>query len=254
MQRYFCPRLWLIMAAMIAMLTVVGCSSARRQAVTITETAVAPTALPERIVTAVPVELTPTQQPTNTIETRDNGTPASPQKVGDILVEVTHAKIIATGVEIGVCYTTPDSGDWYPVFEHLFFGSQEIYPDEFEFLSEERADGNQYGKRCVAVRYKIDDTGSITTPLRFGVEEIFAIPREGSACDNIQARLETSPKARAYGLKVNCAEFDNGTQFSVELMEHDAAVDRAAAQQALDAIVQGSMTGPWTFVVTEIER
>ncbi len=243
-----------ILLVVVATLAAVGCSSTLVKSTAMTETAAEPTAEPVKIVTIVRDGPTASPQSTNTIETQDGGTPAAPQKVGDILVEVTHTKVIPTGVEIGVCYTTPDSGDWYPVFEHLFFGSQEIYPDEFEFLSEERADGNQYGKRCVAVRYKIDDTGSITTPLRFGVEEIFAIPREGNACDNIQARLETSPKARAYGLKVKCEEFDNGTQFSVELMEHDAAVDRAAAQQALDAIVQGSMTGPWTFVVTEIER
>ena len=254
MQRIICPRLWLILAAIMAALTVVGCSSARLEPAAITVTIVQPTALPVQIVTAVPVEVTPSPQPTNTVEAQDGGTPAAPQKVGDILVEVTHAKIIATGVEVGVCYATPDSGDWYPVFQHLFFGDQEIFPDEFEFLSEERADGDRYGKRCMAVRYKIDDTGSITTPIRFGVDEIFAIPREGGACDNIQVRLDTSPKARAYGLKVKCVEFENGTQFTADLVEHDPAVDRAAAQQALDAIVQGSMTGPWTFVITEIER
>lgn len=245
--------LWSVVA-LITVLASAGCSSARPEPLRITETAVEPTALPVQIVTAVPVEFTHSPQPTNTMETRTGGTPAAPQKVGDILVELTHAKIIATGVEIGVCYATPDSGDWYPVFEHLFYGSSEIYPDEFEFLTEERADGNQYGKRCVAVRYKIDDTGSITTPMRFGVDEIFAIPREGSACDHIQARLDTSPKARAYGLKVKCVEFENGTQSSVELIEHDPAVDRAAAQQALDAIVQGTLTGPWTFVITEVHR
>lgn len=254
MQWSYCPRLWLILAAIMAALTAVGCSSTRQQAVALTKTVVEPTAPPVQVVTAVPVEATPSAQPTNTTETRNGGTPSAPQKVGDILVEVTHAKIIATGVEIGVCYATPDSGDWYPGFQHLFFGDQEIYPDEFEFLSEERADGNQYGKRCVAVRYKIDDTGSVTTPIRFGLDEIFAIPREGSACDHIQARLDTSPKARAYGLKIQCIEFENGTQSLVDLIEHNPAVDRAAAQQALDAIVQGSMTGPWTFVITKIER
>lgn len=254
MQKSFNPRLWVILAAIFAAVVAGGCSSTRLEQVVITETIVEHTALPVQIVTAVPLDSTPSPQPTNMIETREDGTSAAPQKVGDILVEVTHAKIISTGMEIGVCYATPDSGDWYPVFQHLFFGDQEIYPDEFEFLTEERADGSRYGKRCVAVRYKIDDTGSITTPMRFGVEEIFAIPREGSACENIQARLDTSPKASAYGLKGKCVEFENGTQFTMDLIEHDPAIDQAAAQQALDAIVQGSMTGPWTFVITEIER
>jgi hypothetical protein len=34
--------------------------------------------------------------------------------VKDITVEITSAKIISTGVEIGICYTALDGGDWYP--------------------------------------------------------------------------------------------------------------------------------------------
>jgi hypothetical protein len=56
----------------------------------------------------------------------------------DITVEITSAKAISTGMEIGICYTAPDNGEWRPMPGHLFYGSYEVYPDEIEFASDEK--------------------------------------------------------------------------------------------------------------------
>jgi hypothetical protein len=174
--------------------------------------------------------------------------------VKDLTVEITSAKIISTGVEIGICYTTPDGGDWYPTPGHLFFGTYEIYPDQYGFTTEEKADGNKHGKRCVLVYYRIDDLESITAPIQFSIDDFEARPLEMfSACQNFQERLATSPKAKAYGLRAKCIENSDGS-FSVMLDGHAASVAKDKANQALDEIAQGLVTGPWVFTIDEIER
>jgi hypothetical protein len=174
--------------------------------------------------------------------------------VKDITVEITSVKVIDTGVEIGICYTTPDSGDWYPTPGHLFYDTYEIYPDQYGFTTEDKADGNKRGKRCALVYYLVDNPENITTPIQFSIEDFEARPLEMfSACQNFQERLATSPKAKAYGLKAKCIENSDGG-ISVTLADHGKSVAKDHANQSLDEIVQGVTTGPWEFTINEIER
>jgi hypothetical protein len=176
------------------------------------------------------------------------------QNVNEVVVEITSTKIISTGVEIGVCYSTLDGGDWYPTPGHLFYSTYEIYPDEYEFTTEEKANGNKVGKRCALVRYRIDDLENITTPIEFTILNFEAKPLEMfSACQNFQERLATSPKAKAYGLRAICTENSDGS-FSVILNDHANSVAKENANKALDEIAQGIVTGPWVFTINEIER
>ena len=173
---------------------------------------------------------------------------------GDIQVEVISAKVIPTGVEIGICYVTPDSGDWYPTPGHLLYSTYEIYPDEYEFTSELKADGNNFGRRCALVRYKIDDLENIMTPLNFSILDFEARPLEMfSACQNFQERLSTNPKARAYGLSARCTENNDGT-IAVNLAGHNNLVSNEHAKQALDTIASGIVNGPWEFTITQLEK
>jgi hypothetical protein len=174
--------------------------------------------------------------------------------VNDIKVEITSAKVIDTGVEIGVCYATPDGGDWYPTPGHLYYDTYDIYPDQYGFTTEEKANGNKQGKRCVRVYYRIDDLESITTPIEFSIDDFEARPLEMfSACQNFQERLDTSPKAKAYGLKAKCTENSDGS-FSAILDDHAKSVAKDKANQALDEIAQGIVIGPWVFTIEELER
>lgn len=174
--------------------------------------------------------------------------------VNDIKVEITSAKVIDTGVEIGACYATPDGGDWYPTPGHLYYGTYDIYPDQYGFTTEEKADGNKQGKRCVLVYYRIDDSETITTPIEFSINDFEARPLEMfSACQNFQERLATSPKAKAYGLGAKCKENSDGS-FSVTLNDYANAVAKENADKALDEIAQGRVTGPWVFTLNELER
>jgi len=173
--------------------------------------------------------------------------------VKDITVEIISAKIISTGVEIGICYTTLDGGDWYPTPGHLFYSTYEIYPDEYGFTTEEKANGNNPGRRCALVRYRIDDLENITTPLQFSLIDIVAHPREMAACQNFQERLDTNSKAKAYGLKAKCAETSDGN-ISVTLVDQDKSVAKDKAGKLLDEIAKGEVVGPWEFTITELEK
>lgn len=176
------------------------------------------------------------------------------QTISDVTVEVTSAKIIKTGVEIGVCYTTLDGGEWYSSPGHLFYSTYEIYPDEAGVTTDQRADGKKFGKKCEFIRYRVDDLQSITTPIQFSIIGLTAVPREMySPCQEFQQRLDTSPNAKAYGLKAKCEESDNGG-IAVTLADYDKSVIQDKAKKALDDIAKGVVTGPWEFTITTITR
>jgi hypothetical protein len=174
-------------------------------------------------------------------------------KVNDITVEITSAKIISTGVEIGICYTTLDGGDWYPVPGHLFYSTHDVYPDEYEFTTEQKADANNLGRRCVLVRYRVDDLSTIVAPLQFSLADLVAHPREMPACQNFQERLDTNSKAKAYGLKAKCIETADGN-VAVTLVSNNNSVAKDKASKLLDDIAKGEVAGPWEFTITELEN
>jgi hypothetical protein len=173
----------------------------------------------------------------------------------DITVEITSAKVINTGVEIGICYTTPDNGEWYPMPGHLFYDKYEVYPDEYEFLEGEiLADGKNTGTRCALIRYRIDDLKTFTTPIEFSILKFYAPGREMyTPCQELQQRLDSNPKAKAYGLKAKCVENSDGT-ISATLLDHAKSVSNDNAKQALDKIAKAEVVGPWEFTIAEIEK
>jgi hypothetical protein len=182
----------------------------------------------------------------------ENRLPKS-QTLNGITVELTSAKMIRTGIQIGICYPTPDNGDWYPTPGNLTYGTYEIPPDEFEFTSEVKADGVNTGKRCVLIRYRIDEMENITTPMQVALTGYWAVPRELPPCENLMQRISTNPKAQAYGLKAKCS-YDEQTGISVTLSEKAFSIAQDKAQQALDEIVKGEVNGPWLFTINEIEK
>ena len=173
----------------------------------------------------------------------------------DITVEVTSAKIVGTGIEIGVCYTAPDNGEWRPMPGHLFYDDYEVFPDEIEFLAKEiLADGKNAGTRCALIRYRIEDLNTFVTPVEFSILQVYAPGREMyTPCQELQQRLDTNPKARAYGLKANCTEASDGNVF-VTLAGHDPSVANDEASEMLDKIAKAEFAGPWEFTINEIER
>lgn len=173
--------------------------------------------------------------------------------INDITVELTSAKIIKTGIEMVICYTTPDGGDWYTTPGSISFSTYEIFADEAELLNEQKADEKNTGKRCEAIRYRIDEPDTISTPIRFSVLSFWAVPKELLPCENLQQRLDTSPKAKTYGLKVNCS-YDEQTGLSVVLADKLPSIAQSEAQQVLDEIIKGEVFGPWDFTITELKK
>jgi len=173
----------------------------------------------------------------------------------DITVELNSARVIATGLEVGICYTAPDDGEWRPLPGRLVYGTSRIPPDEIEFFPDEKlADGKSAGWRCAAVRYAIDDLSTLSAPIEFSILRFYAPGRElYSACQELQQRLDTSLKAQAYGLKMSCKTGADGSA-QVSLLEHAASVSTAEAQEALDRIASAEVPGTWKFTITDFKK
>lgn len=173
----------------------------------------------------------------------------------EITVEITSAQIISTGLEIGICYTAPDGGEWRPLPGHLFYGKYEIFPDEIEFPDNEKlADGKSTGTRCAFIRYRIDDLNTLTTPVEFSILRFYAPGREMySACQELQQRLDTNPKAQAYGLKVKCEAKADGSA-SVTLVDNNKSISKDEAQKALDIIASAEIYGNWKFTIMDLKK
>ena len=172
-----------------------------------------------------------------------------------ITVKITSAQVISTGLEIGICYTALDNGEWRPLPAPLFYGKYEIYPDEIEFLANEiLADGKNTGTRCALIRYRIGDLNTITPPIKFSILRFYTPGREMySPCEELQQRLATNPQAQSYGLKAKCEENADGST-NVTLVENDKSITMEEAQKALNIIASAEVTGNWEFTITDIKK
>ena len=197
-----------------------------------------------------------TTKPVEQVEVPPTGTPqVLSETQNDITVNITSAQVIDTGLEVGICYTAIDNGEWRPMPGHLFYAKYEVFPDEIQFLeSEILADGKNTGTRCALIRYRIDDLNTITTPIKFSILQFYAPGREMySPCEELQQRLKTNPQAQAYGLNVSCEENADGST-KVALVGNNEAVTIEKAQKTLDIIASAEISGNWEFTITDIKR
>jgi hypothetical protein len=175
------------------------------------------------------------------------------QTVGEVTVTLKYAKKIDSGLEIGICYTTLDGGEWYSLPDSIQMEGAKVKPDEAGFGAEIKADATKTGERCEFIRYKIDEENKITTPIKFAIKSLNAVPREMySACEEVQQRIDTNPAAQAAGIKMDCKVNDNGFA-EATLTDHNPATSQQDAQAILDQIVNREIKGPWDFTITEIE-
>jgi hypothetical protein len=104
------------------------------------------------------------------------------------------------------------------------------------------------------IRYRIDDLRTLHTPVEFSILQVYAPGREMySPCEELQQRLNTNPKAKAYGLIAKCAENSNGNVL-VTLVDHDKSIAKDKASRTLDEIAKAEVIGPWEFTINQIER
>lgn len=194
-------------------------------------------------------------EPTQVLVSQANK-PKSPSVTNnDITVEINSAKIIDTGLEISICYTTLDSGEWYPMPSPLFYGDYKIPPAEASFLDNEiLADGKKTGMRCALIDYRVDDLTTITTPISFSILYFYAPPREMySPCQELEHRLNTNPKAQAHGLKAKCNENADGS-FNATLESNNDSITHDEAQKELDDISSAEVHGNWMLTINDITK
>lgn len=207
------------------------------------------------LASSAPVPQTSLAEPAEVVIQQNANRAVLSKKQNDITVEITSAQVISTGIEIGICYTAPDNGEWRPLPGHLFYGTYDVYPDEIEFIPDEKlADGKNTGTRCALIRYRVDDPGTLAVPVEFSILQFYAPGREMySPCQELQQRLSTNPKANAYGLKAKCEETSDG-DIAVMLVDNDKSVAKDKASKLLDEIAKGKIAGPWEFTITEITK
>jgi hypothetical protein len=159
------------------------------------------------------------------------------------------------GVEIGICYTAPDDGEWRPWVGDLVYDKYVVYPDNITILENEiLADGKKPGTRCSLILYVIEDPDRITLPLEFSITRFYAPGRElYSPCQEMQQRLATSPKAQQYGLKISCTD-DAEKGPSVSLEEYSKSVSAEEAQKVFDVIATSEVHGEWKFILNDLEK
>jgi hypothetical protein len=199
--------------------------------------------------------------------------------VDDITVEITSARVtqfnrevyaetgeetytyqlvgyaLTHGIEIGICYTALDDGEWRARVGQLIYGENAIYADSIEYLEGETlADGKNAGTRCALVLYIIEDPDAITLPVEFSIGYFYAPYRElYSPCQEMQQRLATSPKAQEYGLKISCTD-DAEKGPSLSLDEYSKSVNAEEAQKVLNVIATSEVHGEWKFILTDLEK
>ena len=175
--------------------------------------------------------------------------------VNDIAVEITSARVTQFNIEIGICYTALDDGEWRARVGQLKYGENAIYADSIEYLEGETlADSKSAGTRCALVRYIIEDPDAITLPVEFSIGYFYAPYRElYSPCQEMQQRLATSPKAQEYGLKISCTD-DAEKNPSLSLDEYSKSVNAEDAQKVFDVIATSEVHGEWKFILTDLEK
>jgi hypothetical protein len=175
--------------------------------------------------------------------------------VNDTTVEITSVKFTQFNIEIGICYTALDDGEWRARVGQLKYGENAIYADSIEYLEGETlADSKSAGTRCALVRYIIEDPDAITLPVEFSIGYFYAPYRElYSPCQEMQQRLATSPKAQEYGLKISCTD-DAEKGPSVSLDEYSKSVSVEEAQKVFDVIATSEVHGEWKFILTDLEK
>jgi hypothetical protein len=74
-----------------------------------------------------------------------------------------------------------------------------------------------------------------------------------SPCQEVQQRLDTNPKAQAYGLKISCSEKADGNR-DVTLLGNGNSITHDEAQRALDVISNAEAQGNWTFTIIDLTK
>jgi len=189
----------------------------------------------------------PTLQPENNINLQ--------QTVNDISVTVTYAKIIPSGIEIGTCFTTPDGGEWNPGPGPIVLSDgKTISPDEFGTIRETQADSRQMGEMCNFIKYRVEDLSSISIPFKVAIKFLHSPAREMySACENLQHRLNTSPKAYGSEIKMECKETTDQL-VSPTVIGHASTISQEEAQAILDEMAGNIIYGPWEFTINSIQK
>jgi hypothetical protein len=177
-----------------------------------------------------------------------------------LAVQTNYARILAPGehelqqgIEIGYCYPTRNAGQWYFTFEPIEINGRKIIPWSFDWQRDKAipANSEKPGRECGVVIYEVDPA-TIQLPLQFTISSIFVIPHEGTFCQELKLRLESSSEAKRVGLSAHCEDLADGS-YQARVRSHAPNVSAETAQQVLDAEIASEYVGPWTFSIEGFE-
>ena len=171
-------------------------------------------------------------------------------------------------VEIDVCHSIPDSGEW------LLYG--DVYMLKFKDVTSNRwgsesnlwnirqPDGEALGEQCLRFKYKFDPRYRLDPPIEVTFKDMHSIPREWvSPCEDMMERVKTNVRAREAGLVVRCEEAPNAREDylispsdeTLTLIDYDASIlTKQEAYALMLEIESGVIYGPWVFKITPTDE
>ena len=167
-----------------------------------------------------------------------------------------------TLLQLGICFKTPDDGDWFILPGDSRLGEQEFFP--FSFIPEKiiRASKDAQGEICGQLQYdltnvQMTDNDSISLV----ISELYAAPREGSPCDDILHRYETNLEAQKMNLHLSCVDkyesddIRSDIDYILTAESFNESTDSIETiQKEIEKILSPHVEGNWTFYIDNISE
>lgn len=165
-----------------------------------------------------------------------------------------------TYLQVGLCFTLPDDGEWNIIPGTAAVGDLDLWADTMAAGGIEPASGDAQGRKCVRMRYNVSSLDpDWDQPVKLNFDSIAAAPREGSPCKDILHRFETNASAQALGVTISCTDnvtgdVVRGPKDYVLTVESFDETSRTLeeAESDLGRYLDFHISGPWTFSIGNI--
>ena len=182
------------------------------------------------------------------------------RKIERVFDDATGKNVRKQIVELDVCHSIPDAGEWTLYGKSDMFQFQNVSSDtwraEVDLANIRPATADSEGEGCKRFEFRFDENVQLIPPIRIEISELYTTQREiETYCQFILQRISTNPFAKAAGLQVECEEpptansSESGTgKPSIRLTGYDSEkITKQEAHVLLLEIESGVIYGPWVF-------
>lgn len=229
------------------MVTIVGATLALALGLTLRQTLVERVAQAEDVIQAEKAPILPPSD--NSVEAINSAAQVVPQSqsANGITVTATNFRKEGGQVNVDVCFTMPDDGDWSIWSATLKAGELEI--SELWLNPIEGGEPNA-GLRCDTLTFEVPSNAKAPV-FTLHIGTIGAYPREGEVCTTYLEKVRKALVARNLGIQVGCQQEDWGE--GLEVISKPASMSMEEAKQIIHSTEFFTLPGPWVFTFTPHE-